>query len=117
MVVRFFQRTFRPATLALAIAALFLGLTWELQDRFDGPFDNVIGAAALSAATVLFLAWWFDSHRARRAGLLISVGLWSAISAFAFMNLTAWTSGLLSLAWAFLAGGTFWVEAANKEAT
>ena len=117
MVRRFFERTFRPATMALALAALFLGMTWLTSDRIAGPFDNVVGGGALAASAVLFLSWYFDSHRARRAGLLLSVALWSAISSVAFMNLSAWTSGLLALAWAFLAGGSYWIEAANKEAT
>lgn len=110
MVAMFFRRAFRPAAMALAIAALFLGFTWSVQDRIDGPFDNVMAGCAIGVALILFAAWWYDSDRARRFGFILSVWLWSAVSSIAFMELIGWTSGLLSLAWAFLAAGSYWAE-------
>lgn len=113
MIARVFRRVFRPAAFALALAALFLAGTWLGLDRFPGPFDAVLGGVAAATAAVLFLAWWWDSDRGRRAGFLLSVGLWSAVSAAAFLTLTGWTSGLLAVAWAVLAAGSYWAEVSD----
>jgi len=113
---RLFHAAFRPATIALGMAALFLGGSWLAQDPIKGPFDNVVGAIALGVSLILFIAWGYDSPRCRRIGLLLSVGLWSSIASIAFINLTAWTSGLIALAWAFLAGGSYWAEVSDEVA-
>ncbi len=110
MIARLFRRAFRPAAMALAIACLALGLSWAIQDRIDGLFDNLVAGVAIGVALVLFAAWYYDSDRARRFGFLLSVWLWSSVAAVAFMNLAGWTSGLLALAWAILAGGSYWAE-------
>lgn len=107
-------RIFRPATLALAAASAVFGVSWIIGERVYGPFDKTIGSVSVTVSIVLFLSWWLDSHRARRVGLLLSVGLWSAVSAAALLGLGSWTSGLLALCWAFLAGGSYWVEANDK---
>lgn len=110
MVAMFFRRAFRPATLALAFAAISVGLAWIIQDRIEGRFDNVMGGFAIGGSIILFLAWWYDSARARRFGLIYSVWLWSSIASIAFMTLASWASALTALAWAFLAGGSYWAE-------
>lgn len=110
MVATFFQRAFRPAALALAIAAMGLGFSWLVQDRIEGPFDNIVAGTAVGISLVLILAWYYDSDRARRAGFILSTWLWVTTSAVAFMSLDGWTSGLISLSLAVLAGGSYWAE-------
>jgi 1,4-dihydroxy-2-naphthoate octaprenyltransferase len=114
VVSMFFHRVFRPAALTLALAALFLGFTWSFQDRIYGAFDNIVAGVAIGISVVLFLAWYYDSDRARRAGFLLSVWLWVTTSAVAFMNIDGWTSGLISFTLAVLAGGSYWAEVSDE---
>lgn len=108
-------RQFRPAALALTIAAMVMGLTWALGDRFDGRWDLVLGIFAVSVGTVLTVGWFINSYATARAGMLLSVALWGFTAITSYAVLHALTSAGIALALAVLAGGSYWTDARDPE--
>ena len=104
-----------PAALALTLASLFVA--WTYLGRVspvlsDDRVTLVVGLVAAVGAGVKVGAWWRNSERLLRAGLLISVFVWVFVVASAARHgLT--TSALLGTGWVVLAMGTYWLEAAD----
>jgi hypothetical protein len=103
-------RRIQPAAFAITLAALSIGLTWWGTDRVAGPWETAIGAAGISTATLLTIGWAGNWLAVMRAGLLASCVLWPFVAWVALTGLGSLTSGLLALAWAVLAGGSYWLE-------
>lgn len=110
MATALLSRRFRPAAMALMLAAFAVGVTWTTTDRFSGVFDLVMGSAAALVGLILFSGWLMNRDGPMMVGLLASVVLWGFIAWTAFVTLTSYTSGLLALAWMTLAVGTYWLE-------
>lgn len=108
-------RQFRPAALALTIAALVMGLTWALGDRFDGRWDIVLGIYGVSVGAVLTVGWFINSYDTARAGMLMSVALWGFTAITAYTVLGSLTTAGIALALATLAGGSYWIDARERE--
>lgn len=110
MTTALLSRRFRPAALALMLAAFAIAVTWTTTDRFEGIWDVVMGSAAAIVGLVLFTGWVTNRDEPLYAGLLASMILWGFVSWTAFATLTAYTSGLIALAWMTLAAGSYWLE-------
>ena len=108
-------RRIQPAAFAITLAALAIGLTWIADERVDGPWETVIGVTAITTATVLTIGWALNRPGIMRAGLLAAVMVWSFVAWVAFVGVGSLTSGLLAIAWAVLAGGSYWLEALEAE--
>jgi hypothetical protein len=110
MTTAFLSRRFRPAAMALMLAAFSVALTWTTTDRFEGNWDMVMGSWALLVGLLLFAGWLVNKDGLMMLGLLVSVVLWGFVSWTAFVTLAAYTSGLIAIAWMVLAAGTYWLE-------
>jgi hypothetical protein len=115
--IRVFNRRFHPSALALGMAAFSLGFTWILQDRWhDVIWDTVLGGFALVIGFVLAAGWGFNDVRWMRLGFLMSTGLWVFVAWAAAVGVGSWTSTLLALSWAALAGGSYALETYDPDA-
>jgi hypothetical protein len=108
-------RQFRPAALALTIAATVMGFTWGLGDRFEGSWDLILGMYAVAVGAVLAVGWFINSYPTARAGMLMSVALWGFTAITAWTALAAPTTAGVALALAVLAGGSYWADARDPE--
>lgn len=108
-------RRIQPAAFAITLAALSIGLTWWGAERVAGPWETVVGIGGVATATVLTVAWAGNWTCLMRAGLLAATVLWSFVAWVAFVGVGSLTSGLLALAWAVLAGGSYWLEQLEVE--
>lgn len=109
-------RRIQPAAFAMTLAALAVGLTWIGADRVAGPYELVIGVAGIAAAGVLTAGWLINRTAIMRAGLLLSVAVWCLVAWVAWTGAHSITSALLALAWAVLAGGSYWLEEVEAQA-
>ena len=110
MPLTIWYRRFQPAALALACAAFALGGTWLISERFEGFAHWMTVVWALGVGGLLAGAWLAHSKAAMDWGYLASTGLWIFVAWAALVSGLSWTSILLALAWAVLAGGSYLLE-------
>ena len=103
-------RRIQPAAFAITLAALSIGLTWINADRVEGPWETVIGVGGIGTAIWLTAGWAANSTLIMRTGMLAATVLWTFVAWVAFVAVGSLTSGLLAVAWAVLAGGSYWLE-------
>ena len=72
------NRPVRPASLALSIVTLSLGINAVIwgSTSINGPLETVAGVIAVGAAAALWVGWWSRSLLAMLAGLLLAAWCW-----------------------------------------
>lgn len=114
----FLGRKIRPFALGISLACLVIALSLLIGHEdagriLDGMsfYGMVVGVTALTAVCLLWAGWWDSSDRLMRAGLFLSVGVFSARAALLFLDLgVGKVSGWLSLSIVVMAGGAWLLE-------
>ena len=104
-------RAFHPAAMALMFALTASGWGRVTADR--SSFDYALGVLALLLAASFLVAWAANRNTLLRANLLAATVLYVFIAGSSYTAIGSVVSALNALAFATLAGGSWWLEKSN----
>lgn len=117
---RIAQRTVKPYALAVSFSTFIVSYSivagvavGQLLNTFPG---QLIGLAGFAAVMLLWAGWWGQRNDLMAHGLLITVGVWSAVWAVILYD-TTWNnvSGWLAFGWSLASGGAWLLEVLDRE--
>lgn len=123
--IKLFGRPFKPVSLGFMLAMLVLAFTgWtDVGDLDDSIWGDVVSVGSAFVAVWLFLAWYKRSQYCAEIGLLMVFGVLVFRAVFAFLLLGGLPAEgyvpeatLLSLSFALIAGGAWWLEYSDPDA-
>jgi ABC-type Mn2+/Zn2+ transport system permease subunit len=116
---RVLGRIVKPYALAVSFAtfvvswAVLAGVAiGQLLDTWPG---QLVGAAGFGAVILLWAGWWAQRDEWMAHGLLVTVGVWSAVWAIVLLD-TEWSnvSGWLAFGWVLASSGAWALEVTDK---
>lgn len=104
-------RRVQPAAFALTLACIAIAFSWWGFERIEGPWEQIVAVTMGTVAAWLTLAWVINSHRMMRWGLLAASVVWVYVATIAWLAISRTPANwLAAIAWATLAGGSYWLE-------
>ena len=110
-------RRVQPAAFALTLSCLAIALSWWQLDRVAGPTEQIVAGVMAGISLWLVGGWIANSQRAMLWGLLAAAFTWTYVAVIAFLVLRTPANWLAAIAWACLAGGSYWMEQADYAST
>ena len=116
---RILRRTVKPYALAVSLSTFIVSYAiitghaiGHLLNEFPG---QLVGVAGFAAVMLLWVGWWCQRDDWMAHGLLVTVGVWSAVWVIVLLD-TSWNnvSGWLGFAWALASGGAWLLEVSDK---